>query len=42
MAEGATYLHFNITNIITIWIMAALGFAISGIIVKAWQNRQDS
>lgn len=40
--EGPAYLHFNITNMITIWIMAAIGLGLFGLLSKYWNNRSDS
>lgn len=37
--EGATYLHFNITNMITIWIMGAIGLAFLAYGSKLYNNR---
>lgn len=37
--EGPAYLHFNITNMITIWIMALAMGALSGFVATAWKNR---
>lgn len=38
--EGGTYLHFNITNMVTIWIMAAIGLTVLGLVTKLWKNKQ--
>ncbi len=40
--DGPAYLHFNITNMITIWIMAAIGLGLLGVATNLWQNKQDS
>lgn len=40
--DGPAYLHFNITNMVTIWIMAAIGFAVLGLAGKFWNNKQTS
>jgi hypothetical protein len=37
-----TYLHFNITNMITIWIIVGVGFGLLGLAGKAWQNKAGS
>lgn len=37
--DGPAYLHFNITNMITIWIMGAIGLAVFGAASKWYQNR---
>lgn len=37
--DGPAYLHFNITNMITIWIMAAIGLALFGFATNAWKNK---
>ncbi len=42
MADGQVYLHFNITNMITIWIMAAIGFAVLGLVTKALNKNSDA
>lgn len=36
--EGV-YLHWNVTNWITIVLMAALGFMLLGLLGQWWQNR---
>lgn len=38
--EGPAYLHFNITNMVTIWIMAAIGLAVLGLGARIWKNKQ--
>ena len=40
--DGPAYLHFNITNMITIWIMVLALGAVSGFAAKAWKNRQGA
>jgi hypothetical protein len=37
--EGGNYIHFGFVNIITIWIIAALGFLALGAFAKAWQAK---
>lgn len=38
MSEGPAYLHFNITNMVTIWIMVALGITALGFFNKLWNK----
>lgn len=38
--EGPAYLHFNITNMVTIWIMVAIGLAITGAVSSWYKNRE--
>jgi hypothetical protein len=38
----AAYLHFNITNMITIWIMAAIGLALLGLVSSTIKNKSNS
>lgn len=37
--DGPSFLHFNLTNIITIWIMVLGLGALSGFLATAWKNR---
>lgn len=36
------YLHWNVTNWITVILMAAIGFAILGFVSQLWHNRSAS
>lgn len=36
--DGPAYLHFNITNMITIWIIVALGISALGLANKFWHK----
>lgn len=40
--EGPAYLHFNITNMITILIMVALGATAFGFLSKLWNRNSAS
>ena len=40
--EGGSYLHFNITNMVTIWIIVAIGFIGLGAVNKFWKAKGDS
>ncbi len=39
--DGQAYLHFNLTNMITIWIMALIGITLYGL-VRNLGNKQDA
>lgn len=36
--EGAAYLHLNVTNMVTIWIMGAAGVALYGLVRNLKSN----